>query len=449
MTNYRHWGHLITAITIGAIVLSLGGCQLPGTVSETGLATPPVIVTTAPVEIPTVGAPPTISVTTTPPTPTLTLTLWTIESISPEAQGEAGDFISSSLRAFKLFNPNVNIEIILKKPGGKGGMLDFLRTTRNVAPTILPDVAVLNATDLGQAYTEGLIWPLDDRLSRALVQDLIPAARKMGTVDNKLVGVPLGLDIEHTVYNTRTFTAPLVLWSDVLSRPAKYLFPAKGVNGLVNDTSLSFYFSAGGKLHNDEGKPQLDERILRNLLDFYQQAVAAKVIDPAALNAASTEDLWPTYLAAKAGLAQISMRQYLTDRDRLKNTSFAPLPVFKSGDPPVLITHGWALVLVTTDPQRQQEALNLIETFMSTENNITWNTINKSIPTRETAYKKIAAADPYWDFVAEQLKTAQPQPGFTRYDQIGRILQQAVQQVINGEAAPDKATATAIDALTP
>ena len=65
----------------------------------------------------------------------------------------------------------------------------------------------MNATDLNQAFSEGLIQPLDGRLDRSIVQDLLPAARRMGTVDDRLVGVPLGLEMEHIVYNTLVFTA--------------------------------------------------------------------------------------------------------------------------------------------------------------------------------------------------------------------------------------------------
>lgn len=452
MTNYLFYGTRITVVLLTAgLILLLAGCQmstLSNQVEPTATAVTPVVMLPNPT--PTVGATPTLAETGVVTDTTINLRVWTIEGISPEAPGEAGDFVSNSLRAFRRIHPNVKVEVVLKKPSGKGGMLDFLRTARDVAPTIMPDVAVLNTTDLNQAYSNGLIQSLDGRLDRSVVQDLTPAARKMGTVDNKLVGVPLGIDMEHTVYNTRTFTTPLLLWSDVLSSNTKYLFPAKGVNGLVNDTTLSFYFSAGGKLLDEEGHPKIDERVLHSVLDFYRQAVSQTVIVPSiVLNASTTEELWPTYLEAKAGLAQISVRQFLTDREVLKNTSFAPLPVPQAGDAPVLITHSWALVLVTDQAERQKVALDLIQLFMSTENNAAWNTINKSIPTRQTAYKQVAADDPYWAFLSDQLNTAQPQPGFAGYDQIGRIIQQAVQQVINGEATPDQATTTAIDALTP
>jgi ABC-type glycerol-3-phosphate transport system substrate-binding protein len=442
--------HLIIALVAGVMILIIAsGCDLSAPMAEVNQNTPTAeaTATTRPIQTPIVGTTPTITTTETPEDTTITLTLWTIESISDVAQGEAANFISNNLRTFRRNNPALKVKMLLKKPSGKGGMLDFLRTSREVAPTILPDVAVLNATDLSQAYTEGLIQPLDGRLDRSIVQDLIPAARRMGTVDNKLVGVPLGLEMEHTVYNTRTFTAPLVLWTDVLSSNTKYLFPAKGINGLVNDTTLSLYFSTGGKLLDDQGVPTLDEQVLRDVLDFYQQALENGVIDKSILEAATTEELWSLYLEAKAGIAQITVHQYLSDRELFRNTSFAPLPVKEEEDTPVLITHGWTLVLVTDDMQRQVAALKLIESFMSTGNNADWNSINQSIPTRDTAFQQLAGDDAYWTFLAEQLNTARPQPGFTGYDRIGRIMQQAVEQVIKGEATPEEAAATAVDAL--
>jgi ABC-type glycerol-3-phosphate transport system substrate-binding protein len=441
----------LASLAVGIILIMVVGCQsaTPGVQIE---QISPIVAATAtprPLKMPTVAATPTLTTTMTPEDGVITLTFWMVEEISPRAEGELGNFMTSTLRAFEVRNPNIEVEVLLKKANGKGGILDFLRTAKEVAPSVLPDVAIINATELNQAYTAGLIQTLDNRLDRPIVQDLLPAARKMGTVNERLVGVPLSLEMEHAVYNTAIFTATPVLWTDVLSRNVGYLFPAKGTNGLVNDVTLSQYFSAGGTFRNEQGTLKIDDQVLRDVLNFYQQALENQIIDASILEAATPEELWPAYLDGRAGLTQLSVRQYLTDRDLLNNSAFAPLPVQNEQDAPVAVTHGWALVLVTDDINRQRAALPLIEWFLSTNNNATWNNLNKSIPTRDTAFQELAGDDPYWAFLNEQLNTAQPQPGFTGYDQIGRIFQQAVEQVIRGEATPDEATATAVDALTP
>ncbi len=450
MTKYltRRIQLCLILLTAAITIFVISSCQLSeDTAENASTATVVTTITPRPYRTPTPQTTPTVAIEATEEDTKLTLTVWTIESISPNTKGEAGTFISNNLRNFERTHADINVDVILKKPTGKGGALDFLRTANKVAPTILPDIVILNATDLNNAYNEELVQSLDDKLDRSIAQDLLPAARKAGTVDGNLVGVPLGLQMEHTVYNTGTFTAPLVLWSDVLSSNTRYVFPAKGVNGLVNDTTLSFYFSSGGTLLDDQGNPTIDERVLRDVLKFYQTAVGNEIIDASALEASTTEELWPIYLQADAKLAQISVSQYITDQVVLQSTSYAPLPVQDEEDTPVLITHAWTMVLVTDDIERQKAALSLIESFMSTSNNATWNTINRTIPTRDTAYQNIAGDDPYWVFLTEQLNTAQPSPSFDGYDRIGRIIQQAVQQVISGEATPEEATATAIDAL--
>ena len=441
---------LVTILIAGLFLVMVTGCQISTAEPTQDTPTPSAAATATsrPVTTPIASASPTVMASATPEDNTISLTFWTIESISPEAEGGVGDFVSSNLRAFELANADVDVALQLKKATGKGGVVDFLRTSKTVAPSVLPDIAIMNATDLNQAFSEGLIQPLDGRLDRSVVQDLLPAARKMGTVDDKLAGVPLGLEMEHIVYNTLVFTATPMLWTDVLSGNTQYLFPAKGVNGLVNDHTLSEYFSNGGDFLDDQGTPKINEGVLRTVLEFYRQGVESGIIDASILEAATTEELWPTYLQGQAGLTQISVSQYLTDRELLNSSMYAPIPVQTEENIPVAITNGWALVLVTDDPARQKAALNLIEWFLSTNKNATWNNINKSIPSRDTAYQQLAGDDPYWEFLTEQLNTARPHPGFAGYDQIGRILQQAVQQVISGEATPEEATATAIDALT-
>jgi ABC-type glycerol-3-phosphate transport system substrate-binding protein len=337
--------------------------------------------------------------------------------------------------------------VLLKKPSGKGGVVDFLRTAKPVAPSVLPDVAVINAVDLPQAFVDGLIQPLDGRLDRSVVQDLLPAARAMGTVNDRLAGVPLGLEMQHTVYNTAVFTATPVVWSDVFTKNTRYLFPAKGVNGLVNDATLSQYFSAGGALLDDQNQPAIDNQALLSVLQLYREGVDNGVIDPAILEVAATDDLWPFYLKGGIGMAQVSVKQFLTDRDQLARSAFGPPPVLNQSRKPVPVIRGWVLVLVTNDPGRQKAALNLIEWFLSVNNNAAWNQLNQSIPTRGSSFQQLAGDDPYWAFLSEQLNTARPQPGFSGYDRLGRIIQQAVQEVISGESLPEDAVTTAADAL--
>lgn len=434
---------------MGIVIVLFSACQQATSNAEvdTSPVTVPVTRTSQPSQTPSVITPTPMVEPLTTGQP-MTLTFWTVEPISSLAENEAGSFVENNLRQFERDNPNTSVKLQVKKTTGKGGVLDFLRTAGQVAPSILPDVAIINAVDLNQAQMEGLVQSLDGRLDRSIVQDLLPAARRMGTVNGTLVGVPLGLEMEHTVYNTLVFTNTPILWTDILSKNSRYLFPAKGNNGVVNDATLAQYFSAGGEFQDEQGKPKIDELVLRNVLTFYQQASEQGLIDASLLEAATTEDVWPYYLDIPAGLAQVSVKQFLTEREGLVDSDFAAAPISSETATPVSVMHGWVFVLVTNDVNRQAAALKLIESFLSTRSNVTWNTINNSIPPRDSAFQQIAGDDPYWVFLGEQLNTARPEPRFTGYDRIGRIIQQAVEQVLRGEATAEEAAATAFDALT-
>ena len=448
-SSYRAYWKIPAVMTLGIIILAALGCQSGDVPAESnqGPAASENTVTVQSEPTPATPSSPNPTATDVSNTQPITLTFWTVEPVSPLADGESGEFFQASLEAFERDNPDIRVELLVKKASGKGGVVDFLRTGGEVAPSILPDVVVMDATVLSQAYADDLTQSLDGRLDRSIVQDLLPAARRMGTVEDTLAGVPLGIEMEHTVYNTLTYTSTMVLWADVLTQSNAYVFPAKGINGLVNDITLSQYFTSGGELVDDEGQPTIDDRVLQDVLEFYRQAREKGILPDAILETATTEELWPVYLEGTARVSQVSVRQFLTDRELLNNTAVGPLPMQETTNTAAGVMHGWVLVLITEDVDRHDAALRLMEFFLSTGQNANWNRINKSIPVRDTAFQQLAGDDPYWLFLTEQLNTARPEPRFPGYDRVGRILQQAVEQVLRGEATPEEATLTAIDAL--
>lgn len=86
---------------------------------------------------------------------------------------------------------------------------------------------------------------------------------------------------------------------------------------------------------------------------------------------------------------------------------------------------------------------------MAPDNNATWSRATAYLPTRYAAFNLIGDSDPYWPFLQRQLEVAVPPPAFPEYDQIGRVLQQAVIEVLSEEATPEEAAIAAIDAITP
>lgn len=395
---------------------------------------------------PTVESQPEETLSPEPPS-VIQLTLWTVEAVSPQAPGEAGQVLGNGLKAFENTHRDVSISVVLKNESGKGSVLDYLRTASQVAPSVLPDVVVLNTVDLAQASRAGLIVPLDGMISPLLIEDLLPAARAVGTVDGQLVGIPFEMDVEHLIYNTNKVASAPVTWTDVISANTTYLFPAKGRNGLVNDAFLIQYLALGSRLQDDEGQPFLDEQALRAVLGYYHQGVEAGTIPPEVLTIASPDDIWPLYVSAQVGIAHVNAHRFLSDRNVLRTTQFAEIP--SRDGTPVTISRGRVMAVVTHDPNQQMTASRLIDWLMAPENNVRWNRAITYLPTRYAAFDLIGDSDPYWPFLQHQLEIGVPPPAFPEYDQIGRVLQQAVIEVLSEDAAPEDAAAAAIDAVIP
>lgn len=441
-------------------ILCMAGCGTPqpATLADLTASVTPVVDTILPSDTSAIltGVSSTLPVTgtfqltaqladDTTPGASITLTLWTTEPVSPEAAGKAGEVFAQGIHSFMDRYPNVTVVIKLKNEAGKGSILDYLRTASQVAPSVLPDVVVLDLTELAMAARAGVLSPLDKLVAPGLINDLLPGTRAAGSVDGQLMGLPFEADFEHVVLSTEKLTVPPVTWDDVLNAGVIYRFPAKGRNGLANDCFLIQYLAAGGRLLDEEGRSTLDEPILASILDYYLRGVQAGVIPLDVLEAASADDLWSWYVNNPYGIVHVRARLYMRERFHLHNTQFAAIPT-RDGKPLTLV-RGRALAITARDPSQQAIAARLIEWLMQPDNVIVWNQITFSVPTRYATLNRWGS-DPYLDFLRQQMEVALPVPSFPQYDQIGRVLQQAVLEVLSGDATPEEAAAAAVSAIT-
>jgi multiple sugar transport system substrate-binding protein len=402
-------------------------------------------------EKPTATAMPGEATPSAPPTPSpptavssaITLTLWTTEAFVPTEDSASGQILAQQWQAFEADHPNLTIEYVLKKPYGKGGILDFLATARVAAPKVLPDLVILDTIELDDAAEAGLIQPLDDLISSEVQQDLFPFARHRN--DGQLVGLQFEADVEHLIYNTNKIDSPPITWREVLSDSVAYIFPAGGEGGLVNDSFLIQYLATGGQLLDENGKPALDEDALVEVLQFYADSLQAGTIPPSVLEYADLDDCWVVYVSAQAAMSNVSSDKYLADRGLLKNTAFAAIPT-RDGNTATL-SKGWAWAIVTEDPSRQAAAAQLIEWLLEPENNANWNRAAGHLPTRQAAFDHLGTEDQYFPFARQLLESVYPRPMAAAYDKMSRALQKAVQDVLQGEASPEEAAAAIMTAI--
>jgi len=375
----------------------------------------------------------------------ITLTLWTAEPFSPAQADASGQILGQQIEAFTADRPDVVVEYVLKKPYGKGGILNFLLTTSAAVPAAMPDLVAIDTIELKEAAQAGLLQPLDELISAGLQEDLFPFAQQVGRFEDQLVGLPFETDIEHLIYNTNKLEEPPLTWTDVLTDEVSYVFPAGGREGLVNDAFIIQYLALGGQLVDETGQPALNAESVTQVLQFYKDGYEMGVIPSSVLEFKTLDDCWPVYLSAEVAMTNVSSRRYLADRELLMYTRFAPIPT-RDGNVATL-SQGWAWAIVTSDPTRQALAVQLIEWLMEPENSVEWNLAAGHLPTRKAAFEVLGTEDSYYPFLRKQLEGARPRLAGVVYSEVARVLQQGVEKVMTGQAAPQEAAKTVIESI--
>jgi ABC-type glycerol-3-phosphate transport system substrate-binding protein len=445
MQDLKGPGLVITLLLVaGAMMVLLAGCELPlAQPTPTGGA-----LTSAPTEPPSTapvstGQPPTSTISIPAPA-AITLTIWTTEVFSPTQAITTGMILATQAAAFEETHPDVRLKFVLKKPYGKGGILDFLLATEAVVPDLLPDLVLIDVDELNTAVQANVIQPLDQLIPADIVADLYTFARDAATANGQLYGLQLWADLDHLIYNTGKMTISPRSWPGVLSNPGPYIFPAGGQSGLVNDAFLIQYLAARPQPSDTSSEtPFLEQEALVGVLQFYMDGVSQGVFPAEIVDYHNTDDCWRAYQAGDAALAQVSAHRYLADRDRLQSTAVAAIPSING--PAASLGRGWAMALVAADPDHQAAATDFLVQIMAPDVNSAWAQAANYLPTRQSSLANWDQIELYTRFVQQQLQAARARPIIANYAQVASALQIAVEEVVAGTASPEEAAAEAIE----
>ena len=87
------------------------------------------------------------------------LVLWVPEFFQPPDQSPA-TLLQTVYDQFRQNHPEVHLDIQIKAESGEASLYAYLRNAQSMAPTILPDVVLLDTAQLWQAAELGLIQPI-------------------------------------------------------------------------------------------------------------------------------------------------------------------------------------------------------------------------------------------------------------------------------------------------
>ncbi len=423
----------------------------------------------------------------------VTLELWLPEELDPYSDRLGADVLAQQLEDFGAAYPDVQVEVVMKKVHGRGGLLDFLRTARDAAPSVMPDLVVLDATELESAAGLGLVQPLDELVSLE-ASEYFPFAAELGMVGEQTMGFVLSADVQHLAYRPALLDSAPVSWTQYISPPVSFLFPAGGHDREVNDATLIQYLSVGGELTDEEGNPWLDEEALVSVLGFYSDCVSAATASPIisptisptvslaisptaspgispttlltlalavsptiilppvsmiisptlVLNVRDADSAWEQFKNGVGDLAVVQAGRYWLETDE----TFAPAPIpTRDGHPFSVARRGWTIAMVAQDPARQALAMLLFNWLISPDHNGQWTQAAGYLPGTRSALRLWDMSNAERVVLRDVMDAAVPAPRADVMEVVGPVMQDALKAVLRGWDTPEEAAAIAIENL--
>ncbi len=416
------------------LILLLTGCSM---------ITPQI--SPSPTAIPTATPRPTATATNTPQPEhgLLTLTLWVPEFLDPYAEDSGAAILDTQIVTFSQTHPDVQTQIIVKKGRGPGGLYNLLSTAYEAAPSVLPDVIVLETTDLQAAIKGGFVQPLD--ASRGDEETYFSFALQGIADDQAIYGIPYLAQGDLMLYRKGLSATPPLSWTTVLTAGYAMLFPAAPPNGIADDALLAIYLGTGGATANEDGNPTLERVHLEEMYRFFSRMVETHLLDPTmAMELPDAAACAEKYRAGIAWLSPIPFTTYWTGPWPRSRPTWAPTPNGKATG----IVHTWSLAIVASDPTRKQAALHLAQWLTAPEQMAALTQAVGLWPARFQAIK-------LWDTMPEEtafletfLGNATPSLPTTVDEPVRKALQAGLTALLSGEVdTPEDAADYALTVL--
>ncbi len=368
----------------------------------------------------------------------LTLTLWISDDIAPGATS-AGRILRNQIDAFTAANPDIHVEVLPKRAFGKGGMLDFLLTTRDIIPARLPDFVALDLSLVPLAAQAGILQPLDGILPTELSGDFFAFASHAARFGDQWIAVPFAADLDHLVYNRTLVRQAPRTWDDLFKQKGSLLLPLAGDNAF-----LLQYYALGADGIGVPGPAALDVAATAQVLGLFKRAHDLGLVPEAAINIKTGDEAWTGFAAGQSAMAQVSASRFMADRSKVSSALYAPIPTRDGKTTTVAI--GWAFGLVTKDSARQSATARFVRWIVQGDRLAPWLRAARLLPTTRGTVPLAVDPPEYASFVREELEGAVPVPPAGSYAAQSEAWRSAIAAVWKGQTTAEEAARTAAGA---
>lgn len=320
-----------------------------------------------------------------------------------------------------------------------GEQVRELALVQEIAPTVLPDLTLMQEDELAIAVDFGLLQPLEEWIPNDILAEMPSNLLALGQNEDIQYGLPYLITLNHMVYNSAHFESPPATFADILTAKPQLLFPA-GVNEqAVNDFLLSQYLAAGGYLTDTNNNPALDETIVTAIYAFYEEALIEGIYDNGLLNYTVVGGYLERISSLENAVAFVDSSTYLRERNRRLSATEVSFIITQTPTRFSLLD-GWVWVLLTEDPARQALAQNFVNEMMRLDTLSRLADGLYFLPSRANAMR-LMEDDPYFVAMRTLLISARYVSIIERNSAAARALQEGFEAVLQGTSAGDAAAA--------
>jgi ABC-type glycerol-3-phosphate transport system substrate-binding protein len=397
----------------------------------------PVIIPSPLPSITAIGTPPAVvSAETLPVDDTARqLVIWAPAFFQPALDVRTNDALATVYEQFERSHPGVHIDVQLRADIGEASLLNYLRRAQRVAPTILPDIILIDAQQLWQVAELGMLSPIEQQQLGAGVE-FYPFTVDALTSDDELAGVPYTTDLIHLVYDPEELPDAPRTWAEFLTSEQTLIFAA-GKSENLNEFAYLQYLGAGG------GIPTADSMNGDLLLAFFTFLAEARTLDlipESVLEIATDNAAWDTFAVAEQSMAATSTYVILQHWDTINSGTVRYAPIPTQGGEALSVARVWAFAVVASDVGQQELSLTLIRAFLEPTVHSQWGRVAMHIPSQPAAFELWRNSSPYYEFVQTTLAVTQAFPYSRRFAELSRRLQAAQKLVLRNEMTPEEAT---------
>jgi multiple sugar transport system substrate-binding protein len=316
-----------------------------------------------------------------------------------------------------------------------------------------PECVTVDSFQLGLFVKNGVLQPLDKYFSKEEVADLFPFIREGITgSDGHIYAWWWGTDLRVLWRNKDFVPTPPNTWAelkqaalDAVKKGAQegYIFNGGRWEGTTFDW-LAHFWSQGGKLVDDSGKPIFNEGDNRDkmlkAINFYKDLVDSGASPKRVATIKVYDDFNAAAMAGTTAMFAGGHWQYFQLKETMKPEQFAKWEASElpgpTADQRSTGTGGWTVAAFTKDPAKLDACVSAMrEVYMGPANEA-----GGDLPTRASLFDTLPRfKTDYYNQLRQYLVHGQARPGVPIYPEISNQIQIMMGDVLSGSKTPEAA----------